>query len=304
MSKFRGIFTPICTPFSRGDQSIDEGSLRRLIEFQLENGVHGIIPCGGTGEFASLSFEERKRVTEMTVDQVAGRVPVMAHTGACSTWEVIELSKHAEAAGCDALMIVPPFYEVPTTQELVDHYQAVNDAVPLPIMVYNIPAHSKVNLTPEVLARLVEIPNVQMIKDSTGDLVQFQRVLEERSEDLIIFNGSDTGSLAGLLHGAKGCVWGVANATPGRCVELYELVVERKDWHAARELWRPLYRLNHFFETEGYAATAKAATAMAGVDIGIPRSPFRPLTAEQESRLEGLMSDLGVLAREAAPAIG
>ena len=304
MSQFRGIFTPICTPFSRVDQSIDEGSLRRLIDFQLENGVHGIIPCGGTGEFASLSFEERKRVTEMTVEQVAGRVPVMAHTGACSTWEVIELSKHAEAIGCDALMIVPPFYEVPSTEELVDHYQAINDAVPLPIMVYNIPAHSKVNLTPEVLARLVEIPNVQMIKDSTGDLVQFQRVLEERSEDLIIFNGADTGSMAGLLHGAKGCVWGVANATPGICVQLYELIVEKKDWHAARELWRPLYRLNHFFETEGYAATAKVATAMAGVDIGVPRAPFRSLTAEQESRLEVLMRDLGVLSREAAPAIG
>ena len=171
-------------------------------------------------------------------------------------------------------------------------------------MVYNIPAHSKVNLTPEVLARLVEVPNVQMIKDSTGDLVQFQRVLEERSEDLIIFNGSDTGSMAGLLHGAKGCVWGVANATPGLCVQLYELVVEKRDWHAARELWRPLYRLNHFFETEGYAATAKVATAMAGVDIGVPRAPFRSLTAEQESRLEVLMSDLGVLSREAAPAIG
>ena len=304
MSKFRGIFTPICTPFSPVDQSIDESSLRRLIDFQLENGVHGIIPCGGTGEFASLSFEERKRVTELTVEQVAGRVPVMAHTGACSTWEVIELSKHAEAVGCEALMVVPPFYEVPSTEELVDHYQAINDAVPLPIMVYNIPAHSKVNLTPEVLARLVEIPNVQMIKDSTGDLVQFQRVLEERSEDLIIFNGSDTGSMAGLLHGAKGCVWGVANATPGVCVQLYELIVEKKDWHAARELWRPLYRLNHFFETEGYAATAKVATAMAGVDIGVPRAPFRSLTAEQESRLEVLMRDLGVLSREAAPAIG
>jgi 4-hydroxy-tetrahydrodipicolinate synthase len=270
----------------------------------LENGVHGIIPCGGTGEFAALSHEERKWVTETTVTQVAGRVPVMAHTGACSTWETIELSKHAEAVGCEALMIVPPFYEVPTTDELVDHYQAVNNAVDLPIMVYNIPAHSKVNLTPDVLARLVEIPNVQMIKDSTGDLVQFQRVLEERSEDLIIFNGSDTGALAGLLHGAKGCVWGVANATPKHCVELYALVVEKKDWHAARELWRPLYRLNHFFETEGYAATAKAATAMAGVDIGVPRAPFRPLTAEQESRLEALMSDLGVMSREAAPAVG
>lgn len=304
MSKFHGIFSPICTPFSPIDQSIEEDKLRNLIRFQIDNGVHGIIPCGGTGEFAALSHDERKRVTKLTVDTVNSKVPVMAHTGACSTWETVELSKHAESIGCDALMIVPPFYEVPTADELVDHYYAISNAVDLPIMVYNIPAHSKINLDPALLSRLVEIPNVQMIKDSTGDLIQFQRILEERANDLIIFNGSDTGSLAGLIHGAKGCVWGVANATPQLCVQLYNLVVEKRDWHQARELWKPLYRLNHFFETEGYAATAKAATAMAGIDIGIPRSPFKSLNNEQISRLESLMKDLGVLQKETANVAG
>ncbi|MCH9036755.1 MAG: 4-hydroxy-tetrahydrodipicolinate synthase [Chloroflexi bacterium] len=304
MSKYHGIFTPICTPFSPSDQSIQEDALRRLIDFQLAGGVHGIIPCGGTGEFATLSFEERKRVTEITVDQVNKRIPVMAHTGACSTWEVIELSRHAESAGCDALMIVPPFYEIPSDDELIAHYSAISDAVPLPIMVYNIPAHSKINLRPELLHRLAQIPNVQMLKDSTGDLVQFQQILEELSDSLIIFNGSDTGSFAGLSHGAKGCVWGVANAAPRQCVELYELVVEKRDLLKAREIWKPLYRLNHFFETEGYAATAKAATTMAGVDMGVPRAPFKPLTEEQRSRLEVLMQGVGALAEQAAPVVG
>tara|TARA_Y100000310_G_scaffold103421_2_gene101786 strand:- start:600 stop:1514 length:915 start_codon:yes stop_codon:yes gene_type:complete len=296
MSEFHGIFSPVCTPFSPGDQSIDEDRLRRLIDFQLDNGVHGIIPCGGTGEFPTLSFDERKRVTEVCVDQVNGRVPVMAHTGACSTREVIELSKHAESIGCGSLMIVPPYYEVPTDDQLVAHYAAVSDAIPLPIMVYSIPAHSKINLTPELLHRLAEIPNVTMLKDSTSDLTQFQRIVSELSDKLTIFNGSDVGALAGLIHGAEGCVWGVANATPKACVNLYELVIERKDFAGALNLWQDLYALNYFFETEGYAATAKAATRMAGVDIGVPRDPFTPLTSEQESRLEKLMEALGALA--------
>lgn len=300
MNAYRGIFSPVCTPFGRNDQSIEEDKLRNLIEFQLENGVHGIIPGGGTGEFAALSFEERKRVTEICVEQVNGRVPVMAHTGACSTREVIELSKHAESVGCDSLMIVPPYYEVPTDDQLVAHYAAVSDAVPLPIMVYSIPAHSKINLTPEILHRLAEIKNVTMLKDSTSDLTQFQQIVTEIGEKLIIFNGSDVGALAGLVHGANGCVWGVANATPKACVELYELVIEQKNYAGALDLWQDLYALNYFFETEGYAATAKSATRMAGIDIGIPRDPFTPLTAEQEGRLERLMDALGALAEPAA----
>ncbi len=304
MSEFRGIFSPVCTPFTDGGERIDEDKLRRLIDFQLENGVHGIIPCGGTGEFFNLSPEERKRVTEVTIAHVNRRVPVMPHTGACSTKETIELSKHAESLGADALMIVPPYYDVPSEDEVVGHYEAISRAVPLPIMVYNIPAHSKINLTPELLHRLVEIENVRMLKDSTGDLVQFQRVLAELSDKLVIFNGSDTGAFAGLAHGARGCVWGVVNPIPRQCVDLYELVVEQQELLKARELWAKLYPINHFFETEGYAATAKASTRMAGVDIGEPRLPFRPLSEVKRAELRKLLEPLGVLAAPAPTAAG
>ncbi|MFQ5872978.1 MAG: dihydrodipicolinate synthase family protein [Dehalococcoidia bacterium] len=302
MSEFHGIFSPICTPFSPDGEQIDEEKIRRLIDFQLDNGVHGIIPCGGTGEFFALDVDERKRVTEVTVEHVNRRVPVMPHTGACSTKETIELSKHAESLGADALMIVPPYYDVPTEDEVVAHYAAISQAVPLPIMVYSIPAHSKINLTPELLRRLVEIDNVQMLKDSTGDLVQFQRILTELSDKMVIFNGSDTGAFAGLAHGAKGCVWGVANPIPRQCVELYELVVEKQELLKARELWAKLYPLNHFFETEGYAATAKASTRLAGVDIGEPRLPFRPLSEAKRAELKTLLEPLGVLAAPAPAA--
>lgn len=299
MSDFHGIFTPICTPFTSGGASVDEEKLRKLIDFQLEHGVHGIIPCGGTGEFSALSFEERKRVTEVTIDQVNGRVPVMPHTGTCSTWEVIELSKHAQGAGADALMIVPPFYEVPTDDELVDHYRSISNAVNLPIMVYNIPAHSKINLTPELLSRLVEIENVVMLKDSAGDLGQFQRTLKKLGDRMVIFNGADTLSYSGLSLGAKGCVWGVANPAPKPCVELYELIVEQNDLLKSRELWIKLYHLNHFAETEGYAATVKAGSRMVGLDIGEPRAPFKPLTDAKAAELRGILASLGVL--EAVP---
>ena len=302
MSAFHGIYSPICTPFSPDGERIDEDTIRRLIDFQLKNGVHGIIPCGGTGEFYALDVSERKRVTEITVEHVGKRVPVMPHTGSCSTRQVIELSKHAQSVGADALMIVPPFYDPPNDDEIVEHYERISHAVALPIMVYNIPAHSKINLRPELLQQLVEIAKVQMIKDSTGDLVQFQRILEELGDRLTVFNGADTLSYSGLSLGAKGCVWGAANPTPKQCVELYELCVEQRDLLKARELWAKLYPLNRFYETEGYNTSVKEATRMVGLDVGEPRAPFRPLSEAKKAELGLLLEPLGVLAAPAPTA--
>ena len=294
MTTFRGIFSPICTAFSPDGDRIDEDGIRRLIDFQLVNGVHGIIPCGGTGEFYALDLNERMRVTEIAAAHVNKRVPVMPHTGACSTREVMSLSRHAESVGADALMIVPPFYDVPTEDEIVEHYEMISRSVSLPIMVYSIPAHSKINLGPEILHRLAEIDNVRMLKDSTGDLVQFQRILEELGDKITVFNGADTLSFSALSLGAKGCVWGAANPAPEQCVRLYEWSVEQQNPLKARELWAKLYPLNRFFETEGYAASVKAATRMVGLDVGEPRSPFKPLTEEKKAELRRLLEPLGV----------
>jgi 4-hydroxy-tetrahydrodipicolinate synthase len=162
-------------------------------------------------------------------------------------------------------------------------------------MLYNIPAHSKINLSPELLHRLAEIDDVRMIKDSTGDLVQFQRVLEELGDKLIVFNGADTLSYSGLSLGAKGCVWGAANATPRQCVDLYEMCVEQRDLLKARELWGKLYPLNRFYETAGYTASVKAATGMVGLDVGEPRAPFGPLSEGKKAELRKLLEPLGVL---------
>ena len=292
--EFYGIYSPICTPFSPDGERIDEDKTRHLIDSQIKNGVHGIIPCGGTGEFFAMDVNERKRVTEIAVEHVNGRVPVMAHTGACSTREVIDLSRHAEKAGADALMIVPPFYAVPNDDEIIDHYESINRAVSLPVMLYNIPAESKVDFRLDLLHRLVEIDNVHMIKDSSGNLHYLQRVVEELGDRLTVFNGADTLAYAALDHGVRGCVWGAANPTPRQCVELYSLVVEQRELLKARELWALLFPLNRFFEIEGYTAAVKAATTMAWLDIGEARAPFRSLTTLKKSELRKLLEPLGL----------
>jgi 4-hydroxy-tetrahydrodipicolinate synthase len=259
MDRYRGIFTPICTPFSGGDHAIDEKALCGLVEFQVSNGVHGIITCAGTGQFSALSVAERKQVTEIAVAQTRNRVPVVAHTGACGTAESID--------------------------EIVAHFKSISRAAPLPIMVYNNPYASKINIGPELLRRLCAIKNIVSLKEGAGDLVQFQRIVMEFGDRLVIFNGWDTGAFATLMQGADGCAWGAANATPRECVELYKLIVEKRDIAKARALWDRLFPLNLFFESEGYASSIKAATTLAGVDLGVNRAP---LNGPSEAKIEEL----------------
>ena len=292
MDGYHGIFTPICTPFRAGDQEVDENALSQLIEFQIASGVSGIITCAGTGQFSALRLDERKRVTEVAVAEVQRRVPVIAHTGACGTAETVELSQHAKKVGADALMISPPFYEVPNEDEIIGHFEAVSRAVSLPIMVYNNPYASKINIGLQPLRRLCEIENVRGLKEAAGDLVQFQLILAEFGDRLVIFNGWDTGAFATLVQGAHGCAWGAANATPRECVALYHLLAEKHDIPRARALWDKLFPISLFFESEGYAPCIKAATELAGIDLGVNRSPLRAPGEEKLKKLRCLIKDL------------
>ncbi len=291
MDRYRGIFTPICTPFDE-ELKVDREALARLLDFQLANGIHGIITCAGTGQFSALSADERMLVTQVSVAHVDGRVPVLAHAGSCSTAEAIGLSKHAMNAGADGLLISPPYYEIPTEDEIFAYFESISRSVPLPIMIYNNPYASKIDLGHGLLSRLCEIENVKMVKEGGGDLVQFQRIIAELGHRLVIFNGWDTGAFATLLHGASGCAWGAANAIPKECVELYRLVVEKGDIPKARVLWDKLFPVNYFFETEGYATSIKSAAAMAGVDLGGNRPP---LNAPGKTKMKELGSLLRVL---------
>ena len=291
MEQFRGIFTPICTPFDAG-LKVDREALARHIDFQLANGIHGIITCAGTGQFSALSQEERMFVTRETVALVNRRVPVLAHTGSCSTSDAVALSKDAMESGADGLLVSPPYYEIPSADQMLTYFETISRSVSLPIMIYNNPYASKINIDHGLLSRLCEIDKVKMLKEGADDLVQFQRIVAEFGQRLVVFNGWDTGTLATFVHGAAGCAWGAANAIPGACVELYRLAVETGDIPKARNLWEKLFPINHFFESEGYASSIKAATGLAGVDLGASRPPLTAPDGKKLDELGALLSEL------------
>ena len=165
MKKFRGTYTVLITPFTADGKKVDEAALKRLVDFQIEEGIHGLIPLGSTGEFLSVTPDERRQIVEIVVKQAAGRVPVLIGTGAEWTDEVVRTSREAESMGADGVMIIPPFYSVPTDDELYAHYKKVSDAISIPIMVYNNPATANVDMMPELIARLAQIPNCQYVKE-------------------------------------------------------------------------------------------------------------------------------------------
>ena len=224
-----GILPALVTPFTADGASIDEPALRALVSRLVAAGVGGLVPCGSTGEFTALSVEERKRVTELVAQAAAGAVPVVPQTGALTTKEAIELSKHAEGAGASAVMVVPPFYEPPGWAELVTHYEAVARAIGIPIMIYNIPSASGVRMSAEQVAELTSIPGVDYLKDTSGDAVLLAQLVHEYGDRVGIFNGLDTLTFCALAEGARGSVWGAANFIPELTVELYRVLAVDKD---------------------------------------------------------------------------
>src|SRR5919206_46022 len=255
---FHGVLPALVTPFTPDGEAIDTGALAGFVERLVGAGVGGLVPGGSTGEFTTLSNAERRALVEVTVEAAAGRVPVVAGTGALSTRETVELSVHAEAAGAAAVMIVPPFYDALSWRELLAHYRAVADAIGIPIMYYNLPSASGVTLT---AAQLGELP-VTCLKDTGGDAVAATELIHTDGPTLL--NGWDTLTFAALAAGVRAVVWGAASILPEQCVELHRLLIDDIDLPAARELWARLWPLCHFLEGQSYAAAVKAACAPAG----------------------------------------
>lgn len=299
MTQFRGIFAAMVTPFSADGEQVDEAALGDLVDWLIGEGVHGLIPLGSTGEFATLTGEERRRVAEVTVEQAARRVPVVVQTAAVSTRETVALSRHAAEIGADGVMIVPPYYEPISEEEVYAHYAAVAEAVKLPIVLYNIPVACGFDMKPSFVARLAEIPTVQYIKDSTGDARRVQELIQVCGDRIGVFNGADTLSLLGLVAGACGMIWGAANVTPRACVELYDLVARQRDLARAQALWHKMQPLQYFLENEGYVASVKAGAAMVGMEVGPPRRPILPLSDARVAELRRLLEPLGVLQQTA-----
>lgn len=290
MQTFRGVHSALVTPFD-GDDRVDDAALAALVDDQIGAGLHGVVVNGSTGEFASLSRDERRRTVEVVADASAGRVPVTVQVGAMTTRESVGLAEHAASSGAACLLVVSPYYEPLAEDEIANHFTAVAEVGP-PVMIYNNPAGTGWTMTPELIARLAEHDNIRFLKDTTGDARRLFRIRELCGDGLQLLNGQDTLALLGFLAGAKATVWGAPNGVPEACLRLWQLTVDVPDLDAARALWECFYPVNRFFEENNYVAAVKAATKLRGVEVGQPRRPIAPVGTEQVKELEGVLARL------------
>jgi 4-hydroxy-tetrahydrodipicolinate synthase len=286
---FEGVLPALITPFTEDGSGVDPAALSDLVERCIAAGVSGLVSTGSTGEFTTLTHEERRQVTEVVVAAAAGRVPVIAGTGALSTAETIVLSVHAERAGAAAVMVVPPFYGALPWHELVAHYTAVADRISIPIMYYNLPAATGVTLTAERLAELKRVARVTTFKDTGGDAVAAAGWVQRGDELPTLLNGYDTLTFGALAAGVRGVVWGAASFIPRECVELHRLLIEEVDLVAARALWARVWPVCDFLESVEYAAAVKAACRHVGIATGPVRAPLLDLTREEREHLARLV---------------
>ena len=296
MPEFHGVLPALITPFTDDGEAIDEHALAAIVDRLVGAGVGGLVPGGSTGEFTALSHAERRRLVEVTVEAAAGRVPVVAGTGALTTRETVELSVRAEQAGAAAVMVVPPFYDALSWPELLAHYTAVADAIGIPIMYYNLPSASGVTLT---AAQLRELP-IACLKDTGGDATAATELIQTDGPTLL--NGWDTLTVAALAAGVRAVVWGAASIVPEPCVELHRLLIDDIDLSAARELWARLWPLCQFLEGQSYPTAVKTACRLVGDATGPVRRPLLALDDAATSELHALVGQAR-LAGTGAPAM-
>ncbi|CAM2865041.1 4-hydroxy-tetrahydrodipicolinate synthase [Komagataeibacter xylinus] len=288
---FRGTYTVMITPFDQ-DQQIDLPTLRRFVDWQIENGIRGLVPLGSTGEFLSLTDEERHLVARTVVEQAAGRVPVLIGTGAENTLDVIRYSREAEAMGADGVMIIPPFYSTPTDDELFMHYRRVAESINIPIMLYNNPATANVDMLPPLVARLSEIDNCTMIKESTMDVTRVRDIIRLCGDRLDVFGGIM--GFESFLEGAVGWVAVASNVVPREMSQIYDLCENFRDVGKAREIYNQFVPIIRFVGGGGYVAGSKALLRHMGLDVGGPRPPRLPLPPADERLAARLVAELSL----------
>ena len=290
--EIKGIIPAMVTPFDL-DEQINESALRQLVDHLLNGGVHGLFPTGSQGEFYALNNYEKQKIWEIVVDQTHGLVPVYAGTGAITTREVIILNKMAEQAGVDAVSVLTPFFITPTENELYKHYVTVADATHLPIILYNNPGRTAVNLSAGLVARLAEHPNIVGIKDSSGDLSLTLAYLQQTDNTFSVLLGRDTLIYGGLLHGAKGSITATANVAPSLVVEIYEAFIEG-DLSRSLAAQHKLAPLRYAFKLGTFPAVMKIALNLIGIDAGPARDPVGELTEESLGRLKDILTELEI----------
>jgi 4-hydroxy-tetrahydrodipicolinate synthase len=289
---FKGVLPALITPFQDGD--LDEEAFIRLVERQIVGGVHGLVPVGTTGETATLSHDEHRRVVELCVKTAAGRVPVIAGCGSNSTAEAIELARHAKAVGADAGLMVTPYYNKPSQEGLYAHYAAVNEAVQLPILVYNVPSRTSIDISNDTLARLSKLPNIVGIKDATGDLprASLQRLM--CGEDWVMLSGDDPSALGYMAHGGHGCISVTANVAPEQCAAFYNAVMAG-DWAGGLYHQDRLVRLHKALFTDASPSPTKFALAHLGLCREEARLPIVACSEAARKEVLAAMRDAGVV---------
>jgi 4-hydroxy-tetrahydrodipicolinate synthase len=290
---FHGVLPALITPFTPDGGAVDADALAAIVERLIGAGAGGLVPGGSTGEFTTLTGDERREIVEVGVEAAAGRVPVVAGTGALSTAETVALSVHAERAGAAAVMIVPPFYDALSWRELLAHYTAVAERISIPIMYYNLPSASGVTLDADQLRELRRAARVTSLKDTGGDAVAATELVQAGQDGPTLLNGWDTLTFAALAAGVRAVVWGTASILPEQCVRLHRLLIDDIDLPAARELWARLWPLCAFLERQSYSAAVKAACALVGDTTGPTRAPLLPLDDDARSELAKLLERAG-----------
>jgi len=289
---FQGSYVALITPFRKG--AVDEKAYQTFVDWQIREGTHGLVPCGTTGESPTLSHDEHKRVTELCIEVAKGRVPVVAGTGSNSTAEAIDLTRHAKKAGADAVLIVTPYYNKPTQEGLFQHYKAIHDAVDIPIIIYNIPGRSVVDMTVATMARLAELPNIVGVKDATNDSCRPLDTKLAIKKKFWQLSGEDPAVLALLAAGGDGCISVTANVAPRSCAELHTRWQkgDAKGSLAVQERLMPLHRAL-FAETS--PGPVKYAVSLLGHCTSEIRLPLvEPMPATRE-RIAEAMRHAGVL---------
>ncbi|HEU6443157.1 MAG TPA: 4-hydroxy-tetrahydrodipicolinate synthase [Microvirga sp.] len=292
MTRFKGSITALVTPFKDG--AVDEAAFRAFINWQIEQGAHGVVPVGTTGESPTLSHKEHDRVVEICVDEVKGRVPVIAGAGSNSTDEAIGFSKHAEKVGADAVLIVTPYYNKPTQEGLYQHFKAINDAIGIPIFIYNIPSRSVIDMSVETMARLYELKNIAGVKDATANLARASLQRQVMGPDFIQLSGEDATALGFMAHGGHGCISVTSNVAPRLCAEMQEACL-KGDYATALKVQDRLMPLhtNLFLETN--PSPVKYAASVLGLMQDDVRLPLIPVSEGTKQAVRSAMLHAGLI---------
>jgi 4-hydroxy-tetrahydrodipicolinate synthase len=292
MPPFQGSITALITPFKDG--KVDAKAFQKIVAWQIDQGTHGLVPCGTTGESPTLTHDEHKQVIELCIEAASGRVPVIAGTGSNSTAEAIELTRHAKTAGADGVLVVTPYYNKPTQEGLYLHYKAINDSADIPILIYNIPGRSVVDMSVETMARLFKLNNIAGVKDATASMARVSQQRAALGTDFVQLSGEDATALGFMAHGGQGCISVTANIAPALCSE-FQLACLAGNFRVALQLQDRLMPLHDALFVESNPGPVKYAASKLGLCNGETRLPLAPLMPASRKRVDEALDAVGLV---------